>query len=150
MNNEITINFDMDGTLVDLYGVQDWLPRLRAEDETPYLQAKPLCRLNYFARLVNQLQKQGYKIAIISWLAKEGTQTYNDAVINAKVKWLAKHLPSVHWDRITLVKYGTPKQIFAYNEQDILFDDNRHVRKEWRGIAYDEKNMLPILQGMII
>ena len=37
----ITINFDMDGTIADLYGVKNWLPYLEAEDTTPYAIAKP-------------------------------------------------------------------------------------------------------------
>lgn len=31
----ITINFDMDGTIADLYGVDNWLEMLIAEDTTP-------------------------------------------------------------------------------------------------------------------
>ena len=39
------ICFDMDGTLADLYGVQDWLDYLIEEDETPYLIAEPMCNM---------------------------------------------------------------------------------------------------------
>ena len=37
-----TICFDMDGTIADLYGVQNWLEMLQAENPQPYRQAKPL------------------------------------------------------------------------------------------------------------
>ena len=37
----ITINFDMDGTIADLYGVKNWLSYLEAEDTTPYAIANP-------------------------------------------------------------------------------------------------------------
>ena len=30
------ICFDMDGTIADLYAVENWLPMLRAFDPTPY------------------------------------------------------------------------------------------------------------------
>ena len=30
-----SINFDMDGTIADLYGVKDWLALLRSENPTP-------------------------------------------------------------------------------------------------------------------
>ena len=33
------IVFDMDGTIADLYGVENWLPKLRAYDPTPYQTA---------------------------------------------------------------------------------------------------------------
>ena len=41
---EKKIWLDMDGTFVDLYGVENWLPMLRAEETTPYEIAKPLVR----------------------------------------------------------------------------------------------------------
>ena len=34
--------WDMDGTIADLYGVENWLPMLRAYDPTPYRTAKPI------------------------------------------------------------------------------------------------------------
>ena len=36
------ICFDMDGTIADLYGVQDWLTHLENENVYPYIAAKPL------------------------------------------------------------------------------------------------------------
>ena len=35
-----TIYFDMDGTIADLYNVENWLPKLRAEDASPYIEAE--------------------------------------------------------------------------------------------------------------
>lgn len=54
-----TIFFDLDGTLADLYGVEDWLDMLMASDALPYEIAKPLIRLSALARLLNNLQKRG-------------------------------------------------------------------------------------------
>ena len=75
----VTINFDMDGTIADLYGVENWLPMLRAEDETPYIMAKPLLRFSALARILNRLQREGYRLGIISWLSKCGTEEYNES-----------------------------------------------------------------------
>ena len=142
----ITINFDMDGTIADLYANPNWLPMLRAFDPTPYATAKPLLRLNTLARKLNELQKEGYQLAVISWLSKESNPAYDEAVTATKMAWLAKHLPSVHWDRITIVPYGTPKQNFCENPLDILFDDEERNRNNWTGRAYDVKNILEILR----
>ena len=60
--------------------------------------------------------------------------------------WLAKHLPSVAWDRITIVHYGTPKQNFCENPLDILFDDEAKNRDNWTGRAYDVQNIMEILR----
>ena len=142
----ITINFDMDGTIADLYANPNWLPLLRAFDPTPYATAKPLLRLNALARKLNELQKQGYELAVISWLSKESNPAYDEAVTATKMAWLAEHLPSVKWDRITIVPYGTPKQNFCNSPLDILFDDEERNRTNWTGRAYDVKNIMEILR----
>ena len=140
----ITINFDLDGTLADLYGVPNWLPMLRSEDETPYVVAKPLLQLNLLARRLNKLQKAGYKLGVISWLSMDASDTYNEKVIAAKRLWLKVHMPSVHWDNMVLVPYGTPKENYG-SANDILFDDDEKNRTAWKGTAYDVDNILGIL-----
>ena len=70
---DMTIYFDMDGTIANLYGVENWLPKLQNEDASPYIDATPLVRLSTLARLLNRLQKNGHKIGIVSWLAKNST-----------------------------------------------------------------------------
>ena len=50
---EKEICFDMDGTLADLYGVPDWLAKLRSFDPTPYKVAKPLLNMAVLARLLH-------------------------------------------------------------------------------------------------
>ena len=103
------ICFDMDGTIANLYGVD--------------AQAKVLLNMNVLARILNNLQKRGYEIGIISWLAKGSTAEYDKAVTRAKKKWLAQHLKSVQFDFVEIVAYGTDKNIVATGEADILFDD---------------------------
>ena len=142
----MTINFDMDGTIANLYGVENWLDYLIAEDTTPYEVAVPLLRLSALAKRINNLQRKGYEIAIISWLSKGGSNEYNEAVMEAKLAWLAKHLPSVHWDYINIVPYGTPKQNFCESPLDVLFDDEQRNRDNWTGRAYDVENILEILK----
>ena len=146
MKMNVTINFDMDGTIANLYGVDNWLDYILAEDTTPYEVAEPLLRLCVLARKLNALQKQGYNLAVITWLAKEATEEYNEAVTEAKLAWLAQHLPSVVWDRITIVPYGTPKQNYCFNPLDVLFDDEARNRNNWTGRAYDVQNIMEILR----
>lgn len=143
-----TIFFDMDGTIADLYGVENWLDYLIAKDALPYEIAKPLLRLNALARVLNRLQKAGYRIGIISWLAKNSTENYDEDVTRAKRGWLKKHLASVDFNEINIVKYGTPKQTFAKTDEDILFDDEEKNRKEWTGKAFDVNEIIEILKGL--
>ena len=144
----MTIWFDMDGTIADLYGVQNWLDYLIAKDALPYEVAKPLVRLSALARILNNLQRKGFKIGVISWLSKNSTADYDEAVTNAKLEWLGKHLASVDFDEINIVKYGTPKQMFAKSENDILFDDEEKNRNDWTGKAFDVNDILGVLKGL--
>ena len=143
----VKINFDMDGTLVNLYGVEDWLKKLVAEDETPYIDAKPCIDLRVFAIMINRLKRNGYEIGVISWLSKAGSPDYNKRVTKAKLEWLQKHLPSVEWDSIEIVPYGTQKERFNMGG-DILFDDEQKNREEWTGFAFNEKNIIEILRSL--
>ena len=149
MKKEKAIYFDMDGTIASLYSVENWLPMLRASNPTPYEQAKVMLNMSYLARLLNRLQEQGYYIGIVSWLSKNSTDDYDKAVKKAKRQWLETHLPSVWFDEIRIVKYGTPKSEVIDFPQGILFDDEENNRNEWKGIAYDEKNILKILKKLV-
>lgn len=142
------IYFDMDGTIADLYGVENWLSDLRSENARPYREAKPLVNLSSLARLLNKLQKNGYKIGIISWLSKTSSKNYDRLVTEAKLEWLAKHLPSVEWDEINIVAYGTYKEKVANYSSGILFDDEVANREYWKGVAYDVDNILEILRAL--
>ena len=143
-----TIYFDMDGTIANLYGVKNWLNYLRNNDETPYTIAEPLVRLASLARVLNNLQRKGYKIGIISWLAKNSSTDYDEKVTKAKRAWLNKHLHSVTFDEINIVTYGTPKQRFAKTNNDILFDDEAKNRNDWTGKAFDVTNIIETLRGL--
>ena len=144
----MTIFFDMDGTLANFYGVDGWLDDLINEKTRPYAEAKPLFNFSALAKQIHRLQKCGIEISLISWLSKESTDTFDNAVRETKIKWLHKHLPSVWFDEIHIVKYGTPKQNFLKSKKDILFDDEFANRENWTGTAYDVQNILEVLKGI--
>ena len=142
------INFDMDGTIANFYGVAGWLDYLKAEDTKPYEIAKPLVNFSVLARLLNKAQRNGYEIAIISWTSKSESEWFNKMITEVKKAWLAKHLPSVCWDKITIIPYGTPKTLYCYGAEDVLFDDEEPNRMNWKGVAYTEKNILNFLKSL--
>ena len=145
------IFFDLDGTLADFYNVEGWLDYLMNSDPTPYRVAKPLTNMNILARTLNNLQRQGYIIGVVSWLSRGGTQEFNKTVTETKRKWLNQHLKSVHWDEIHIIPYGTPKYNVPSVKGGYLFDDEKPNRKAWRengGEAFSETNILEILKGL--
>lgn len=139
------IYFDMDGTIANLYGVNGWLDDIRAERVRPYTEAKPMVNFSVLARVLNRLTRNGYSVNVISWTARGGSDEYNEAVAEAKRAWLAKHLPSVRFENVFIVPYGTPKQNFGFG---VLFDDEKPNRDNWNGKAYDEKNIIAVLKGI--
>ena len=139
--------FDMDGTIADLYGVENWLEMLIAHDETPYAIAKPIVNLSVLARLMNKVQRKGFEICIVSALAKDSTAEYDERVRNAKIKWLANHLKSVHFDEIRFVPYWYIKNDVNTGD-DILFDDEERHLEKWTGTAINANKMIETLKAI--
>ena len=123
--------FDMDGTIADLYGVKNWLPMLRAENVRPYAIAKPLYDMDELNALIRELKADGWRIVVTTWLAKDSTRAYDNAVRQAKIEWLDRM--GFDYDEIHLVRYGTTKanctrKLKGYQ---VLVDDNEKIRKGW-------------------
>ncbi len=134
----------MDGTIVDLYGVENWLSMLRAENPLPYKMAKPLYDMEILNKLIEQLKNQGWRIIVISWLSKNSSKVYDTTVRKVKREWLARY--NFPYDEIHLIKYGTPKANCTrrHGGYQILIDDNEQVRDEWHlGATIDaQKNII--------
>ena len=142
----MTIWFDMDGTISNLYLVTNWHYMLRHENPKPYRIALPIGNMRMLARYLNILQKQGHKIGIISWLSKGSTVAYDRKVTAAKLNWLKQHLNSVQWDYIHIVEYGTNK--WDVCGDGILFDDNEMIRADWGGTAYEPAKIMEVLKTL--
>ena len=123
--------FDMDGTIANLYGVENWLEYLRAENPLPYEIAEPLYDMATLNALLNELKTIGYKIIVTTWLSMGASKAYNKKVRKAKKEWLNKM--NFPYDELHMVKYGTPKTkcTHKYGEGQILVDDNSEVRAKW-------------------
>ena len=123
--------FDMDGTIADLYGVENWLSELQSYNARPYEVARPMWDMT---RLAELLKATGAKIVVVTWLSKDSTKKYDEEVRSAKIEWLkANGFP---FDKFHGVKYGTTKasvvrRYLAEDELAVLIDDNAKVRKGW-------------------
>ena len=145
----------MDGTIADLYGVENWLDMLRAFDPTPYEIAEPMWDMAELADLLHQAQTIGIEIRIITWLSKESTAEYDDAVRVAKRNWLAEQ--GFPFDHFHGVRYGATKadsirRYLGEGETAILIDDNAKVRQGWTmGDTIDPTacDLVEILKGLL-
>ena len=126
-----TLVFDMDGTLVDLYGVEGWFEDLRSFNPRPYILAKPIYDKEVLNTVLSALKTCGWRIVVTSWLSKNSNEEYDKLVRKAKLECLSKlEFP---YDEIHLIKYGTTKANCTrkHGGYQILVDDNEQVRNGW-------------------
>lgn len=136
-----TLVFDMDGTIADLYGVENWLVDIQNEKAEPYINAKPFYNPQILNTLLRVLKFEGWKIVVTTWLAKESTESYAKNVTSAKISWLEKY--DFPYDEIHIIKYGQEKSECTkpLGGFQILIDDNADVRETWTlGATFNAKN----------
>jgi len=147
-----TLVFDMDGTIANLYGVENWLEMLRAEDPTPYIVAQPMYDMDALKVVLEMLKIQGWTIAVTSWLSMGSTKEYDKLVRKAKREWLEKY--EFPFDEIHLVAYGTTKANCTRKNggYQILVDDNEKVRNGWNlgGTINANENILEKLVDLLL
>ena len=149
------IVFDLDGSIVNLYGVENWLDKLRAYDPTPYEVAKPLVDMAELGCLLRSLRNSNIRITVITWLSKDSTPEYDKAVRKAKRAWLKSY--GFPFDSLRCVAYGTPKHEIEEprlkdDEEALIFDDDARVRRDWNlGGAIDPTitNILEVLKEIL-
>ena len=149
--------FDMDGTIADLYGVPNWLERLRAYDASPYINAPPMVNMELLAELLHKAMAQGIEVHIITWLSKETNKEFDELVRMAKRVWLDYF--NIPYDHFHGIAYGTTKANMVRKvlnwencETAVLFDDNAKVRSGWHmGEAYDpaEVDICEVLRNIV-
>lgn len=147
--------FDMDGTIADLYGVENWLTDLRRYNAMPYRKAEPMWDMVELAQVLNQVQAIGIEVRIVTWLSKDTNADYDRAVRQAKQDWLQFY--EFPFDHFHGVQYGATKadsvrRYLAEDESAILFDDNAKVRQGWHmGEAIDpnEVDIIGFLRDLI-
>ena len=148
------ICFDMDGTIADLYGVPNWLDMIQDENPEPYIVAAPMWDMMRLGAVLRKLQKQGWQVRVISWLAKDSSESYKKAVRASKIGWLARY--NFPLDGVHLVEYGTTKANCVRRYLDsapmILIDDNEKVRHGWNlgdAINPQEVDIIQYLEKLV-
>lgn len=124
--------FDMDGTIADLYGVDNWLSLIRMENPRPYEIARPLYDMDSLDEILKVFKSCGWRIVVTSWLAKDSSAEYDTKVRKAKLEWLNRY--NFPYDEVHIIKYGTTKANATRRAGgfQILIDDNEKVRKGWK------------------
>lgn len=144
-----TLVFDMDGTIADLYSVDDWLKKLRSYSAEPYKMARPMYDMDKLNDCLLNLKNLGWRIEITTWVSMETTPVYTEEVAKAKKEWLDKyHFP---YDGFNATEYGVLKetQTSHLGGYQVLVDDNAEVRESWSlGATIDANN--DILEELLL
>ena len=130
--------FDMDGTLADLYSVDNVFKRLDSGDATTYSEAKPI---NKYIDMLHKLQQGGNPIGIITHLGRHPKDATYDkdemdrqTIINKK-QWLIDN--NIKVDSFISAPYGTNKYELAIEADGgmgatgVLVDDDDKVLATW-------------------
>ena len=142
--------FDMDGTIADLYNVENWLDMLRANNPTPYIIAKPIYDTFSLNNLLDILKAQGWKIAVVSWVSKNCDDDFKKVIKTAKTDWLNRY--NFPYDELHFIKYGATKAncVRKFDGRKVLVDDNEKVLKGWKGETINaNENILKQLVNLI-
>lgn len=126
--------FDMDGTVADLYGIENWLPKIRQYNVSPYREAKPLVNMNELKKVCELLKANGHELGVITWGAGgEQNEQFNRETEQAKREWIEREMPYINPKNFHFLPYGTPKQsVHAKNRKAVLIDDNAEVRQKYQ------------------
>lgn len=125
------IILDLDGTIADLYGVNNWLQDLEAGNVTPYQMADLMYDEIMLNSCLDLLKQLNYTIKIVSWGSKTaiGNREALHEIEKTKKEWLQKY--GIPYSKLYVIDYGTPKSKFINSTFSILIDDSLEVQNEF-------------------
>lgn len=125
------IYFDMDGTVYDLYGMENWLEMLRNEEKGAFTLGNALVDTVALKEVCLRLIAKGYQIGIITWLPMGASLEYCEICTKEKRRWAENNMPYI--SEFYALEYGVPKQYAPARRaaEMWLVDDNKEVREMW-------------------
>ena len=132
MKNSTKIYFDLDGTVYDLYNVENWEPKLRAENSAVFREGNFIGDYDRFKSICEKLVAIGVQFGVITWLSMQSSPEYEIECTKVKREWVKKFMPFV--SEFNAQSYGTPKQnaIQKRTKTMYLLDDNKEVCEMWK------------------
>jgi len=135
MRKKTRVYLDMDGTVANLYGIENWLPRLRAEDKTIFQECAPMISEQ---ELFQHFPQNQFEIIVLSMTPKGASEKYHAQVQEQKNEWLDRYFPSI--TRRIYRKYGHNKNL-KNSKNAILVDDSEPIRQSWKGTAINPSTL---------
>lgn len=124
------IYFDLDGTLYNLYNMENWLDKLRNEISGVFDGVNKMFDGTFYD-IISDLLNIGFEFGVITWLPMQASPEYEEVCRREKRMWVQKYLPFV--SEINITSYGIPKQNAIQKRAKIMYliDDNVEICKMW-------------------
>lgn len=128
----VKIYFDLDGTVYNLYGVNEWEPKLRAENPNVFREGSFIGDYQEFMNICNKLLEKGVQFGVITWLPMQASPEYEVECELVKREWVQRYMPFV--SEFIAQSYGVPKQnaIIKRAKTMYLLDDNTEICEMWQ------------------
>lgn len=137
------LNFDLDGTLVNTYAVNNWLGLIKAESDELFRIAEPMRKNTH--KWVKKYVEAGGTVNIITKTPAGATNEYAQRVAQAKMEWVKKYL-KIKFDNIFIIDYYAHK---SERSKGILFDDSEQERADWPGLAFRPKDITKTIKTLL-
>lgn len=130
------VYFDMDGTIADLYGVENVFKRLDALDASVYLEAEPI---QEYIQMIRDFHHMGYEVNILSCLGMISEEVFDKNTKENKDKWLDKYVGCEYINKRIYIPNTKHKEEYI-DAIGILVDDDERVLVNW---PYDRIRAIP-------
>lgn len=130
----IKVFLDMDDTLYNLYGKENWLEKLENEEPGVFADDEnfmPGFNYEKLCKVISDLMNIGVSFGVISWTPFAASPLYEEICRKEKLEWLAKNFPMIK--DIAIIPYGIEKQKAITKKAQIMYliDDNKEVCRTW-------------------
>ena len=132
---KVNVYLDMDGTIANLYGQENWLARLLKEEDELFATCEPMTTEEVIFRV---FPKNQFKVKILSMTPKDVSKAYCEKVIAEKNEWLDKFFP--HITERYYLPYGENKNL-KNSAKAILVDDSEKIRSNFKGLALNPTDL---------
>ena len=127
------IILDLDGTLYDLYNVDNWLEKVESGDPSVFTEGGALVNIDKLNKKIEIFQKMGCTFSVVTWLPMGATEKYKKECYSRKMNWCRENLPTI--SEVNIIDYGIGKHLYRKKDKfNYLIDDNLEINDKFNKI----------------
>ena len=131
--NKSHIIFDLDGTLYNLYGIDNWLKKVESGDPSVFTEGETLVNTEALNKKIEVFKKMGCTFSVVTWLPMGATDKYKKECYSRKMNWCRENLPTI--SEVNIIDYGIGKHLYRKKDKfNYLIDDNLEINDKFNKI----------------